>query len=68
MWYVMWLQSHASSLSKENQKKRNIKSRKIDKEKKNVSVQAHYNINSRNNKRTQQEVLSDWTTTYTNYT
>ena len=68
MWYVMWLQSHASSLSKENQKKRNIKSRKIDKEKKNVSVQAHHNINSRNNKRTQQEVLSDWTTTYTNYT
>jgi len=55
-------------LSKENQKKRNIKSRKIDKEKKNVSVQAHHNINSRNNKRTQQEVLSDWTTTYTNYT
>ena len=37
MWYVMWLQSHTSSLlkskEKKNQKKRNIKSRKIDKSK-----------------------------------
>ena len=38
--------SHASSLSKEKkiQKKRNIKSRKIDKRKKNVSPYVHYNI------------------------
>jgi len=29
---------------KENQKKRNIKSRKIDKKKKNVSIPVHHNI------------------------
>ena len=29
---------------KDKSKKKNIKSRKIDKKKKNVSVQAHYNI------------------------
>jgi len=30
-------------IREKNQKKRNIKSRKIDKEKKNISVQVHYN-------------------------
>jgi len=41
MWYVMWLQSHASLSSikeKENQKKKNIKLRKIDKRKREILV------------------------------
>ena len=51
MWSVMWPQSYASLFStkikvkeKKNQKKKNIKSRKIDKRKKNVSAQVHHNI------------------------
>jgi len=44
----MWPQSYASSSSKikrkENQKKRNIKSKKIDKRKRKMfSIQAHHN-------------------------
>ena len=43
MWYVMWLQSHASSLSikikiKRKSKEKNIKSRKIDKRKRKILV------------------------------
>jgi len=41
--YLFIINKERKRKSKENQKKKNIKSRKIDKRKKNISIQAHHN-------------------------